>query len=58
VLTCVAVASLLGALVVGRVGDRFRPAWLIAGSFIVAAAAIAAAPRSAVCGSGLPGRCG
>jgi MFS family permease len=27
VLTCVAVASLLGALIVGWVGDRFRPAW-------------------------------
>jgi MFS family permease len=54
VLTCVAVASLLGALVVGRVGDRFRPAWLIAGSFIVAAAAIAAAPFL----GGLPGVAG
>jgi MFS family permease len=44
VLTCVAVASMLGALIVGRVGDRFRPAWLIAGAFTAAAAAIAVAP--------------
>jgi MFS family permease len=51
VLTCVAVASILGALFVGRVGDRFRPAWLIAGAFIIAAAAIAAAPFL----GGLPG---
>jgi MFS family permease len=54
VLTCVAVASLLGALIVGWVGDRFRPAWLIAGAFIVAAAAIAAAPFL----GGLPGLAG
>jgi MFS family permease len=51
VLTCVAVASILGALIVGRVGDRSRPAWLIAGAFIVAAVAIAAAPFL----GGLPG---
>jgi MFS family permease len=51
VLTCVAVASILGALVVGRVGDRFRPAMLIAVAFVVAAAAIAAAPFI----GGLPG---
>jgi MFS family permease len=51
VLTCVAVASILGALIVGRVGDRFRPAWLIAGAFILAAVAIAAAPFL----GGLPG---
>jgi MFS family permease len=51
VLTCVAVASILGALIVGRVGDRFRPAVLIAVAFVVAAAAIAAAPFI----GGLPG---
>jgi MFS family permease len=51
VLTCVAVASILGALIVGRVGDRFRPAMLIAVAFVVAAAAIAAAPFI----GGLPG---
>ena len=51
VLTCVAVASILGALIVGRVGDRFRPAWLIAIAFIIAAVAIAAAPFL----GGLPG---
>jgi MFS family permease len=44
VLTCVAVATIIGALAVSRVGDRIRPAWLIAGAFVVAAAAIAAAP--------------
>jgi predicted MFS family arabinose efflux permease len=51
VLACVAVASILGALIVGRVGDRFRPAVLIAAAFVVAAAAIAAAPFI----GGLPG---
>ena len=51
VLTCVAVASILGALIVGRVGDRFRPAWLICGAFILAAAGIASAPFL----GGLPG---
>ena len=51
VLTCVAAASILGALIVGRVGDRFRPAMLIAVAFVVAAAAIAAAPFI----GGLPG---
>jgi MFS family permease len=51
VLTCVAVASILGALIVGRVGDRFRPAVLIAVAFVAAAAAIAAAPFI----GGLPG---
>ena len=44
VLTCVAVAALAGALVVGRLGERFRPVTLIAGSLVVGAAAIAAAP--------------
>jgi MFS family permease len=51
VLTCLAVASLLGALFVGRVGDRFRPAWLICGAFLIAAVAIASAPFL----GGLPG---
>jgi MFS family permease len=51
VLTCVAVATIIGALAVSRVGDRIRPAWLIAGAFVVAAAAIAAAPYV----GGLPG---
>ncbi len=51
VLTCIAVASIAGALVVGRVSDRLRPGYLIAGSFIVAGAAIAAAPFL----GGLPG---
>ena len=51
VLTCVAAASLAGTLIVGRVGDRSRPALLIAGAFMVAAAAIAAAPFL----GGLPG---
>jgi MFS family permease len=54
VLTCMAVASIAGALVVGRVGDRLRPGYLIAGAFIVAAAAIAAAPFL----GGLPGLAG
>jgi MFS family permease len=51
VLTCVAVAALVGALAVGKVGDRFRPVTLVAGSLIAAAAAIAAAPFL----GGLPG---
>ena len=51
VLTCVAAASLAGALIVARVGDWPRPALLIAGAFLVAAAAIAAAPFL----GGLPG---
>jgi MFS family permease len=51
VLTCVAAASLAGALVVARVGDRSRPARLIAGAFLLAAAAIAATPFL----GGLPG---
>ena len=51
VLTCVAVAALVGALVVGKLGDRFLPVVLIAGSLLVAAAAIAAAPFI----GGLPG---
>ncbi len=51
VLTCVAVLSIVGALGVARVGDRFAPATLIALAFMVAAAAIAAAPFL----GGLPG---
>ena len=51
VLTCVAVAALAGALVVGRIGDRFRPVTLIASSLLIGAAAIAAAPFI----GGLPG---
>ena len=51
VLTCLAVASIAGALVAGRAGDRIRPGYLIAGAFLVAAAAITAAPFL----GGLPG---
>jgi MFS family permease len=51
VLTCVAVAALAGALVVGKLGDRFRPVTLIVGSLIAGAAGIAAAPFL----GGLPG---
>lgn len=51
VLACLAVSTILGALLVARVGDRFRPLVLIAGAFTVAAAAIAAAPFL----GGLPG---
>jgi MFS family permease len=51
VLTCVAVASLAGALIVGKLGGRFRPATLIAGSVLAGAAGIAAAPFI----GGLPG---
>jgi MFS family permease len=51
VLTCVAAAALVGALVVGKLGDRFRPVTLIAGSLLAGGAAIAAAPFI----GGLPG---
>ena len=51
VLTCVAVAAMAGALSVGKFGDRFRPVTLVAGSLIVGAAGIAAAPFL----GGLPG---
>jgi len=54
VLTGMAVAALAGALVVGKLGDRFRPVTLIAGSLILGAAAIAAAPFL----GGLPGVAG
>jgi MFS family permease len=51
VLACFAVTSIAGALVVARLGDRYRPALVIAWSFLVAAAGIAAAPFL----GGLPG---
>jgi MFS family permease len=51
VLTCVAVAALAGALIVGKLGDRFRPVTLIACSVLAGAAGIAAAPFI----GGLPG---
>src|SRR6202020_1726761 len=51
VLACFAVTSIAGALLVARFGDRYRPALLIAGSFLAAAAGIAAAPFL----GGLPG---
>jgi MFS family permease len=51
VLTCIAVFSIIGALGVARVGDRFRPVTLVGSAFLVAAAAIAAAPFL----GGLPG---
>ena len=51
VLTCIAVLSIIGALGVARVGDRFPPATLIGSAFVVAAVAIAVAPFL----GGLPG---
>jgi MFS family permease len=54
VLTCLAVGSLAGTLVVARVGRRIRPALLLAGAFFVAAVAIALAPFL----GGLPGLAG
>lgn len=51
VLTCLAVAALAGALLVGKFGDRFRPITLVVGSLLAAAVAIAAAPFL----GGLPG---
>jgi MFS family permease len=51
VLVCIAVMSIIGALGVARVGDRFARAALIAGAFQVAAVAIAVAPFL----GGLPG---
>jgi MFS family permease len=51
VLACFAVTSIAGALVVARLGDRYRPALLIGWSFLVSAAGIAAAPFL----GGLPG---
>jgi MFS family permease len=54
VLTCVAAASIAGALIVGRVGDRIRPAYLIASAILLSAVAVAAAPYL----GGLPGVAG
>jgi len=51
VLTCVAVGALVGALIVGKLGERFRPVTLIAGSLLAGAVAIAVAPFL----GGLPG---
>ena len=51
VLTCVAVAALAGALIVGKLGDRFRPVMVIAVAILAAGAAIAAVPFL----GGLPG---
>ncbi|HEY5400291.1 MAG TPA: MFS transporter [Trebonia sp.] len=51
VLACFAVTTIAGALAVARIADRYRPALLIAWSFLVAAAGIAAAPFL----GGLPG---
>jgi MFS family permease len=51
VLACFAVTSIAGALLVARVGDRYRPALVIAASFLVAAAGITVAPFL----GGLPG---
>ena len=51
VLTCIAAMSIIGALGVARVGDRFARAALVAGAFQVAAMAIAVAPFL----GGLPG---
>ena len=51
VLACIAVLSIIGALGVARVGDRFPPAALIGTAFVVAAVAIATAPFL----GGLPG---
>lgn len=51
VLACIAVMSIVGALSVARMGDRFARATLIAAAFQVAAVAIAAAPFL----GGLPG---
>ena len=51
VLACFAVTSIAGALLVARFGDRYRPALLIAGSFLAAATGIGAAPFL----GGLPG---
>ena len=51
VLTCLAVAALAGALLVGKIGEKFAPVTLVAGSLLASAAAIAAAPFL----GGLPG---
>lgn len=54
VLTCVAVGSLAGTLIVAKAGRATRPALLIAVSFLLAAAAIGLAPFL----GGLPGMAG
>jgi MFS family permease len=51
VLACFAVTSIAGALAVARLGTRYRPALVIAWSFLIAAAGISAAPFL----GGLPG---
>ena len=51
ILACLAAATLAGAIVVTRLAGRFRPIPLIAGSCLVAAAAVAAVPFL----GGLPG---
>ena len=51
VLTCLAVAALAGALLVGKFGEKFPPITLVVGSLLAAAVAIAAAPFI----GGLPG---
>jgi predicted MFS family arabinose efflux permease len=51
VLACLAVTTIAGALLVARVGNRYRPAIVIAASFLLAAAGIATAPFL----GGLPG---
>jgi MFS family permease len=54
VLTCVAVGSLVGTLIVAKTGRKSRPAALIGAAFLIAAAAIALAPFL----GGLPGLAG
>jgi MFS family permease len=54
VLTCVAVGSLAGTLIVAKAGRLTRPARLIGGAFLVAAVAIGLAPFL----GGLPGAAG
>jgi MFS family permease len=54
VLSCVAVGSLLGTLIVVKAGLRIRPATLIGAAFLIAAVAIGLAPFL----GGLPGAAG
>lgn len=54
VLTCVAVGSLAGTLIVAKVGRRARPATMMSAVFLIAAAAIGLAPFL----GGLPGVAG
>jgi MFS family permease len=52
ILTCLAVGSLVGTVIVAKVGrDKFRPATLIGGVFLIAAVALALVPFL----GGLPG---